>query len=72
MFRLARFAGAVLALTTLSIAISAQGVRGVVVDQTGLPLPGVRVEVYRGSDSTQNLTTEADGTFVLAAGNRQA
>jgi hypothetical protein len=68
MTRFARLASFVLALTTISIPVSAQGVRGVVVDQTGLPLPGARVEVYRGGDSAQNLTTEADGTFTLDSG----
>ena len=46
----------------------AQPVRSVVVDQTGLPLPGVRIEVYRGDDIVQSLTTEGDGGFTLASG----
>ena len=39
-----------------------------VVDQTGLPLPGVRIDVYRGGQIIQSITTEADGTFQLAPG----
>ena len=57
-----------LTLTTISVSLAAQTPRGVVVDQTGLPLPGVRIDVYHGSDIIQNLTTEADGGFSLAAG----
>jgi hypothetical protein len=40
----------------------------VVVDQTGLPLPGVRIEVHRGDDLLQSLVTGADGTFELMPG----
>ena len=39
-----------------------------VVDQTGLPLPGVRIDVYRGADVIETVTTNADGTFQLAPG----
>jgi hypothetical protein len=46
----------------------AQPARSVVVDQTGLPLPGVRIDVYRGDDIVQSLTTEGDGGFTLAPG----
>jgi hypothetical protein len=40
----------------------------VVVDQTGLPLPGVRIDVYRGAQIIQTVTTAADGTFDLGPG----
>jgi hypothetical protein len=43
----------------------AQGVRGVVVDQTNLPLPGVRIEVLRGDRVVEVIVTESDGTFEL-------
>ena len=46
----------------------AQPARSVVVDQTGLPLPGVRIEVFRGEDILQSLTTEGDGGFALSPG----
>ncbi len=68
MARCARLVGVVLTLTAISVSVAAQGVRGVVVDQTGLPLPGVRVDLYHGSNILQNLTTEADGGFILADG----
>src|SRR5471030_1643240 len=58
-------------LSVLLLAASlafAQPARAVVVDQTGLPLPGVRIEVYRGDDIVQSLTTEGDGGFTLAPG----
>jgi hypothetical protein len=42
--------------------------RPVVVDQTGLPLPGVRIDVYRGQQIIQSVTTAGDGTFQLAPG----
>jgi hypothetical protein len=42
--------------------------RAVVLDQTSLPLPGVRVDVYRGDQVVQTLVTDADGTFELAPG----
>ena len=41
----------------------------VVVDQTGLPLPGVRIEVHRGDEILQSLVTGADGTFELTPGS---
>ena len=46
---------------------SAQTLRGLVVDQTGLPLPGASVQL-RGADSTTilgSITTTADGTFEI-------
>jgi hypothetical protein len=42
--------------------------RAVVLDQTNLPLPGVRVDLYRGDQVVQSLLTEADGTFELLPG----
>ncbi|HEY1911707.1 MAG TPA: carboxypeptidase-like regulatory domain-containing protein [Vicinamibacterales bacterium] len=68
MARCARLVGVLLTLTSISVSLAAQGIRGVVVDQTGLPLPGVRVDLYHGSNILQNLTTEADGGFTLTDG----
>ena len=47
---------------------SAQAPRAVVVDQTALPLPGVRIDVYRGEQVIQNTVTGGDGTFELLPG----
>src|SRR3954466_9672571 len=46
----------------------AQNVRAVILDQTNLPLPGVRVDVYRGETIVETVTTGADGTFDLPPG----
>ena len=47
--------------------LSAQALRGVVVDQTGLPLPGVAVQMLDDGIVTASLTTGADGYFDLDA-----
>ena len=47
----------------------AQGKRAVVLDQTNLPLPGVRVDVFRGDTVIQSTVTTGDGTFELAPGS---
>ena len=46
----------------------AQPSRAVVLDQTNLPLPGVRVDVYRGNHIVETVTTGGDGTFDLPSG----
>ena len=46
----------------------AQPKRAVVLDQTNLPLPGVRIDVYRSEQVIQSKVTGADGTFELAPG----
>lgn len=46
----------------------AQPRRAVVLDQTNLPLPGVRVDVYRGDKIVDTVTTGADGTFEVPPG----
>jgi hypothetical protein len=53
------------ALTTL---VAAEKFGGVVVDQTGLPLPGVGLELRRGVEVIEVATTAADGTFELRNG----
>ena len=50
----------VLGLPALALA---QATSGVVVDQTGLPLPGVQIEVMHGTDVVSSTVSGADGTF---------
>jgi hypothetical protein len=42
---------------------------GVVVDQTGLPLPGVQIEVKRGTEIVATTVAGSDGTFSIPSGN---
>ena len=42
---------------------------GVVVDQTGLPLPGVQIEVKRGSEVVATTVSGSDGTFSISSTN---
>ncbi len=42
---------------------------GVVVDQTGLPLPGVQIEVKRGNEVVTTAVSGSDGTFSVPAAN---
>ena len=46
----------------------AQPRRAVVLDQTNLPVPGVRIDVYRGDQIIETTMTGGDGTFELAPG----
>ena len=57
----------VLLMAGASVA-GAQPTRAVILDQTSLPLPGVRVEVYRGERVIQTTITGGDGTFDLLPG----
>src|SRR5258708_33268936 len=43
----------------------AQTTSGVIIDQTGLPLPGVQIEVTRGAEVVASIVSGADGTFSL-------
>jgi len=43
----------------------AQATSGVVVDQTGLPLPGVQIDVTRGTEPVTSTVSGADGTFSI-------
>lgn len=43
----------------------AQPVRGAIVDQTELPLPGVRVDLVRAGNVVATTVTDASGAFVL-------
>ena len=67
MDRLACSLAVLLALVAAPRPGLAQSIRGVVVDQTGLPLPGATVQVIDGLATVETLVTEADGTFVLDA-----
>jgi hypothetical protein len=63
-----RVIGVVIALLSgLSAGAAAQAVRGVVVDQTGLPLPGATVELVNGTTVVVSLLTGPDGTFEIPA-----
>jgi hypothetical protein len=44
---------------------AAQSGRGVVIDQTGLPLPGATVQLLRGADVVTTVVTAGDGTFAI-------
>jgi hypothetical protein len=67
MVRLTRCVGLLLAITAIAGPASAQLVRGVVVDQTGLPLPGATVQLLDGQTTVTTLVTGDDGTFVIDA-----
>src|SRR4051812_30379529 len=54
-----------LLVSTASSAVHAQSRHGVIVDQTGLPLPGVTVEVMDGATVTTTIVSAPDGSFVL-------
>ena len=56
---------ALVALSIPALAL-AQNISGVVIDQTGLPLPGVQIEVKRGADVMTSTVSGADGTFSIA------
>src|SRR5215831_18890653 len=45
-----------------------QGLKGVVADQTGLPLPGVRLALHPDEQVVASVTTGFDGAFELAPG----
>ena len=49
----------------LPLPVDAQALRGLVLDQTNIPLPGVRIELHRDGRIVESTTTQMDGTFVL-------
>ncbi|HEV3062681.1 MAG TPA: hypothetical protein VGY48_30825 [Vicinamibacterales bacterium] len=66
------FRGLMAAAFAISIAALApvrlQGqTRGVVVDQTGLPLPGAHIELHRGEQTVASIDAQQDGGFELPA-----
>ena len=67
MVQRARSVAVLLALIAAPSPGLTQVIRGVVVDQTGLPLPGATVQVIDGLETVETLITEADGTFVIDA-----
>jgi len=67
MDRLACSVAVLLALVAAPRPSLAQSITGVVVDQTGLPLPGATVQVVDGPATVKTLVTGGDGTFVLDA-----
>jgi hypothetical protein len=55
-----RFVGVLTLWPTLAFA---QQLRGVVVDQTGLPLPGAHIEIHRGTELLASVDTDLEGAF---------
>src|ERR1019366_7118633 len=55
------------ALWLLPTIAAAQSMRGIVVDQTGLPLPGVQIELHHETTLLAATITGPDGTFELPA-----
>lgn len=52
---------------TVGLAAAATQIRGVVVDSSGLALPGATVELREGETAVASTTSSGDGTFVLDA-----
>lgn len=65
MTRWTRVAIAALVVGALCPTLAAQTLRGTVVDQTGLPLPGVTIQLNDGDKVVSTVTTAGDGTFEL-------
>jgi hypothetical protein len=57
-----------LLMATAQLAGAQPTTRGVILDQTNLPLPGVRIEVSRGAQVVQSTVTGGDGSFELLPG----
>ena len=57
--------GLLLVLLSFAAPALAQTTSGVVVDQTGLPLPGVQIDVTRGAATVTSTVSGADGTFSI-------
>jgi len=51
----------------LPVLVHAQTTSGVVVDQTGLPLPGVQIDVMRGTTVIESIVSGSEGTFSISA-----
>lgn len=62
---MARAVALMLALATFPAATSAQSAHGLVLDQTGLALPGAIVQLLDGSLVVASVTTGGDGSFVI-------
>ena len=57
----------IIAVSGISAPVLAQPAQGVVVDQTGLPLPGANVQLRDGDVIVATTTTNPDGTFSFDA-----
>jgi hypothetical protein len=57
--------GVIAALTTESRTVLAQTKAGVVLDQTGLPLPGATIRLVDGGTIIATVTTHEDGSFEI-------
>src|SRR5262249_32345313 len=66
MVRVVRVFSTCMVLCALAAAARGQGSRLMVVDQTGLPLPGVLIQVFTNDTPVGTLTSDADGTFSIA------
>jgi hypothetical protein len=55
----------IVVLLGFTLNAAAQAVRGVVLDQTELPLPGVTIDVVDGTTVTATITSGGDGTFEI-------
>jgi hypothetical protein len=49
---------------------STQSIRGVILDQTGLPIPGASIQLLDGEAPVAATTSGGDGTYVIDAGDR--
>src|SRR6266516_1569880 len=68
--RLCRLLTACLFAIAVPIAAAAQAIRGVVVDQTDLPLPGVTIQVLDAGTIAATVVTGPDGSFSIDAAAR--
>src|SRR5712691_12476569 len=63
--RTAAVSALLVACALIPRAAAAQPLRGVVVDQTGLPLPGATVQLRNGDVVIATVATGPDGTFAF-------
>jgi hypothetical protein len=67
MRRVGRLVGGCVLAAAIPIIAWAQAIRGVVLDQTDLPLPGVTIQLLDGAMIVRSFVTEADGSFSIDA-----
>jgi len=67
MYRCVRALLTIIAVSGISAPVLAQPAQGVVVDQTGLPLPGANVQLRDGDVIVATMATHPDGTFSFEA-----
>ena len=63
--RLIRLIVVLASLLAIVPSVFADQGRGMVIDQTGLPLPGATVQLMRGAEIVTTQTTAGDGTFAI-------